>query len=66
MKRITRCEVYGNDYALSFECAIHALVPVCEHRGVRVIGHGVQADGALFCCAYCARKAGKSWVRDRV
>ena len=46
------CEVCGNDYRLSFEvhaagavhvfdsfeCAIHALAPVCEHCGVRVVG----------------------------
>lgn len=77
---MARCEVCGNDYDLSFEvitagvshvfdsfeCAIHVLAPVCEHCGVRVIGHGVQADGALFCCAYCAREVGKSGVRDRV
>ena len=29
----------------SFECAIHALAPTCEHWGCRVIGHGVEADG---------------------
>lgn len=77
---MARCEVCGNDYDLSFEvitagvshvfdsfeCAIHVLAPVCEHCGVRVIGHGVQADGALFCCAYCAREVGKSGIRDRV
>ena len=52
----------------SFECAIHALAPICEHCGCRVIGHGVQVDGdgALFCCAHCARAAGKSRVQDRV
>ena len=77
---MARCEVCGNDYDLSFEvitagvshvfdsfeCAIHALAPICEHCGVRVIGHGVQADGALFCCAHCAREVGKSGARDRV
>jgi len=77
---MARCEVCGNDYDLSFEvitagvshvfdsfeCAIHALAPICEHCGVRVIGHGVQADGALFCCAHCAREVGKSGIRDRV
>jgi len=77
---MARCEVCGNDYDLSFEvitagvshvfdsfeCAIHALAPICEHCGVRVIGHGVQADGALFCCAHCAREVGKSEIRDRV
>jgi hypothetical protein len=62
------CEVCGNDYRLSFEvhaagivhvfdsfeCAIHAMAPVCEHCGVKVVGHGVEADGTFFCCASCA------------
>jgi hypothetical protein len=66
------CEVCGNDYRLSFEvhaagavhvfdsfeCAIHALAPVCEHCGVKVVGHGVEADGTFFCCASCARMHG--------
>lgn len=48
------CDVCGNDYDKafqvvkgdetgtfdSFECAIHAMAPVCEHCGCRVIGHG--------------------------
>ena len=77
---MARCEVCGNDYELafevvaageshtfdSFECAIHALAPVCEHCGCRVIGHGVQADGSFYCCAHCAGEAGKSGVRDSV
>lgn len=77
---MARCEVCGNDYDLafevitageshtfdSFECAIHALAPICEHCGCKVIGHGVQADGSLFCCAHCARESGKSGVQDRV
>ena len=31
----------------SFECVIHALAPTCEHCGVRIIGHGVEANGSL-------------------
>ena len=66
------CEVCGNDYRLSFE--VHAAgsgarvrqlrvrhpcaAPVCEHCGVKVIGHGVEADGTFFCCASCARMHG--------
>ena len=42
----------------SFECAIHAIAPVCEHCGIKVIGHGVEADGIFFCCASCARMHG--------
>jgi hypothetical protein len=51
---MARCEVCGNDYDKSFqvtlagkshtfdsfECAIHALAPTCEHCGVRIAGHG--------------------------
>ena len=49
----------------SFECAIHALAPFCEHCGVKVIGHGVEADGSFYCCAHCASMAGASGVADR-
>jgi len=74
---MARCEVCGNDYATtmeiayrgerhvfdSFECAVHALAPRCQHCGCRIIGHGVEADGQLFCCAHCARMAGVQRVR---
>jgi hypothetical protein len=73
------CEVCGNEYDKtfeirrngethtfdSFECAIHALAPVCAHCGCRVIGHGVEADGSIFCCANCAAKAGVAGLADR-
>src|SRR5215210_9252605 len=49
----------------SFECAIHALAPVCEYCGVRVIGHGVEAEGHFYCCAHCASMAGAEGVADR-
>ena len=49
----------------SFECAIHALAPACEHCGCRVIGHGVEADGRIFCCAHCAEHAGVTALTDR-
>jgi hypothetical protein len=77
----TTCEVCGNHYDKlftvttpdgeehrfdSFECAIHALAPRCEHCGCRVIGHGVEAHGRTFCCAHCAALAGEQGLRDRV
>ncbi len=76
---MAQCEVCGNDYDKaidvtaagathtfdSFECAIHALAPTCEHCGVRVIGHGVEADGRFFCCAHCAAHEGFETVSDR-
>ena len=74
------CEVCGNDYDKSFEvtlrgerhsfdsfeCAIHALAPACAHCGCRVIGHGVERDGTIFCCAHCAAEEQVSGLRDRV
>jgi hypothetical protein len=74
------CEVCGNDYDKffevvqagathifdSFECAIHALAPTCEHCGCRIMGHGVETEGRMFCCAHCAHEAGVQGVVDRV
>ena len=74
------CEVCGNDYDKafevraggaahtfdSFECAIQALAPTCAHCGCRVIGHGVEANGSIFCCAHCAQQEGVAELRDRV
>lgn len=77
---MARCEVCGNDYDKAFqvvtasgphtfdcfECAIHALAPTCAHCGCRVIGHGVEAGGSVYCCASCALSAGVAGMRDRV
>jgi hypothetical protein len=74
------CDVCGNNYDKSFqvtangrtktfdsfECAIHALAPTCQHCHCKIIGHGVEADGAMFCCAHCAKHAGVTALRDRV
>ncbi len=74
------CEVCGNDYDKafevvssdgvghifdSFECAIHAMAPVCGHCACRVIGHGVEGGGKMFCCARCAGEAGVAGLVDR-
>jgi hypothetical protein len=77
---MTNCETCGNDYdkpleivvnGIShyfdcFECAIHTLAPECQHCGVKIIGHGMEAAGAIFCCAHCAAEEGVEAVRDRV
>ena len=74
------CEVCGNDYDKSFEvtmagdrhvfdcfeCAIHALAPVCPHCSTRIVGHGVEAKGEIFCCVHCANEEGVTQLRDRV
>ena len=76
---MTQCEVCGNDsgkrieivkegeshFFDCFECAIHALAPECEHCGCKIIGHGVESDGAFYCCAHCANKEGVMAVQDR-
>jgi hypothetical protein len=49
----------------SFECAIHTLAPKCEHCGVRIIGHGLEKSGRMFCCDHCAEQAGVTELRDR-
>jgi hypothetical protein len=74
-----QCDVCGNDYDKSFEvrsggstytfdsleCAIHKLAPPCAHCGCRIVGHGVEAAGTMYCCANCARHHGVERVADR-
>ncbi len=45
----------SSHYFDSFECAIHALAPICAGCGCRVLGHGLDVEGSLFCCNHCAR-----------
>ncbi len=77
---MAQCEVCGNNYDKSFEvvragekhvfdsfeCAIHAMAPTCGHCSCRVVGHGVESNGTVYCCAHCASQAGVSGVKDRV
>ncbi|HXH62483.1 MAG TPA: hypothetical protein VNI20_14145 [Fimbriimonadaceae bacterium] len=74
------CEVCGNEYDRAFqvhiggrvhtfdcfECAIQALAPQCSLCGCRVIGHGCEVDGDVYCSAHCAKTAGHRGVRDRI
>jgi len=76
---MAQCEVCGNEYDKafevimagtshvfdSFECAVHVLAPRCTHCGCRILGHGVEAGGAFYCCAHCASTEGIRAVRDR-
>lgn len=73
------CEVCGNQYDKafqvvvqggthtfdSFECAIQALAPSCTHCHCRVIGHGVEQGGRIFCGAHCAGQSGVRGLKDR-
>jgi hypothetical protein len=74
-----QCDVCGNDYDKSFtvwmagrehtfdsfECAIHALAPSCAHCGCKIVGHGMEQDGTMFCCAHCAQHEGIAVLKDR-
>lgn len=76
---MARCEMCGNEYDKAFqvtldgqthvfdcfECAIQMLAPTCAHCGCRIIGHGVEAGQAIYCCANCARQDHEDGVRDR-
>lgn len=76
------CEVCGNAYDKaftivaaggaqhvydSFECAIHALAPRCDHCGCRILGHGMEVAPArkIYCCAHCAKAEGHEAMTDR-
>ncbi len=73
------CDTCGNDYDKtftvtrnsesgvfdSFECAAQFMAPVCERCGCRILGHGVEAEGSIFCCAHCARARGEHELVDR-
>jgi hypothetical protein len=50
----------------SFECAITALAPRCAQCGGKIIGHGMEKDARMFCCAHCAERQGVPEMRDRV
>ena len=76
---MAKCDACGNDYDKSFEvkkgartytfdsfeCAIHLLAPTCEHCSVRIVGHGLEKDGRMFCCDHCAEPEGVTELRDR-
>lgn len=75
-----KCERCGNEYANafkvsmqgqeyffdSFECAISMLAPECTHCKTRIIGHGLESSGMIFCCANCANHSGIFSLKDHV
>jgi hypothetical protein len=78
---MARCETCGNDYDKSFqviaadggrhtfdsfECAIHSLAPSCAHCDCRIVGHGIEQEGTMYCCANCAAQSGVRGARDRL
>jgi hypothetical protein len=58
--------VFGKTYTFDcFECAIARIAPRCEHCQVRIIGHGMESGGRMFCCDHCAEMQGVNSLRDR-
>lgn len=49
----------------SFECAINSLAPKCIHCDCKIIGHGVEQEDKIYCCANCAKMSGTTNLRDR-
>lgn len=76
---MAKCDTCGNTYDKaftvvmdgatysfdSFECAIQRLAPTCEHCQCRIIGHGVESEGRMYCCAHCAGHEGQTTLKDR-
>ncbi len=61
-----RITMAGNTYVFDcLECAIPIIAPLCAHCTTRIVGHGLEVDGAFFCCAHCAEQQGVAGVRDR-
>ncbi len=74
-----QCKVCKNDYHRTFavtmdgvtheydcwECAFTDLAMECSCCGCRILGHGAEANGEIYCCAHCARAMGVSEIRDR-
>jgi DNA-directed RNA polymerase subunit RPC12/RpoP len=49
----------------SFECAISLMAPVCATCSTRIIGHGLESQGEMYCCGHCAERAGVANLQDR-
>ena len=77
---MAQCEVCENEYDKAFavvvggethffdcfECAIHRLAPPCSHCHVKIVGHGMEKRGRMFCGAHCAQAEGVHELQDRI
>lgn len=77
---VTICATCGNDYEKAFtvtwpdgraasfdsvECASVQLAPECAHCRCRILGHGVETNAGIYCCAHCAREVSGADIKDR-
>lgn len=74
-----KCDSCGNNYDKSFElilnsknytfdcfeCAINIIAPICKQCKCKIIGHGVEENGNIFCCVHCAKETGSTELKDR-
>ena len=73
------CSTCGNDYEMTFhvqdykgqeydfdsiECAANKVAPRCARCDCTVLGHGIQAETTIYCCASCAREDGVDEAND--
>ena len=48
----------GEQYTFdSFECPTQELAPECPTGGVRIVGHGTEHNGSVYCCSHCDDQA---------
>jgi hypothetical protein len=40
------------------ECAAESIAPRCAHCDCRILGHGVEQAGVIYCCSHCLREEG--------
>jgi hypothetical protein len=78
-KAMAKCDVCGNDYDKtfqivrqgqtmtfdSFECAIHAMAPICTNCSCRIIGHGLVMGSRKTAKFIAALTAQNSKARPR-
>jgi hypothetical protein len=41
------------------------MAATCAHCDCRILGHGVEAEDTIDCCARCAKHAGAEEIADR-
>lgn len=47
--------INGKEYTFdSFECAVNFMAPRCSSCNSIIMGHGVHAEGEIFCNTKCA------------
>jgi hypothetical protein len=61
-----RLKAFRMDEVFGRHRAIQAIAPRCAHCQCRIIGHGTEAGGKMFCSAHCAHSAGFESMRDRI